>query len=427
MNTLVFLQFTSGSTGDPKGVMVSHGNLLHNFQMLQQGFGNPDSLCMVTWLPFFHDWGLIGCLLYPLYLERMSCIFFDPSAFLYKPLRWLQAISRYRANVSCAPNFAYELCLQNIEPEDLPDLDLNSWEVAMVGSEPVRSNTLEAFSAYFAPCGFRKSTFYPSYGLAEATLFVTGGPKANPPLYLTLDRTALEKHQVQPATPSTALPTHTLVSAGRLALTQQVIIVNPDTQIPCRPEEIGEIWIAGPSVTQGYWRQTEATAATFLARLDGSSPFLRTGDLGFLWQGELFVTGRSKDIIILAGRNYYPQDIESSVEHSHPSLRPNCGTAFSIEVNGSEHLAIVQELNYGPKPDLAQVIGNIQKAVARGHGIFASAIVIVKPGSVPKTSSGKIKRRGCQQLFLHRQLDILQIWHKQELQELWNRGEVTAR
>lgn len=417
-NTLVLLQYTSGSTGDPKGVMVSHGNLLNNFKMLHHGFDSPLAIRMVTWLPFFHDWGLIGCLLYPLYVEQMYCIFFEPSAFLYQPLRWLKAISQYRATISCAPNFAYELCLRSIEEEQLQELDLSCWEIAMVGAEPVRSDTLENFSSYFKSCGFRKTAFYPSYGLAEATLFVTGGPKSNPPVQLTLERAALEKNQLLPVEPSASLSQQTLVSCGQITPAQQVVIVNPETNTLSSSKEIGEIWIAGPSVTQGYWQQPQTTAETFYAYLKpkGREAFLRTGDLGFIWNGELFVTGRYKDIIILAGRNYYPQDIESIAEHSHPALRLNCGAAFSVDFNGDEHLVIVQELSYGPKPDLSQVIGNIQKEVARVYGIFASAIVIVKPGSIPKTSSGKIKRRNCKQLFLTNQLDILHFWQKQDLQ-----------
>ncbi|HEV7786800.1 MAG TPA: fatty acyl-AMP ligase, partial [Thermoanaerobaculia bacterium] len=292
-DTLAFLQYTSGSTAAPKGVMVSHGNLFHNEEMIRRAFGQSADSVIVGWLPLYHDMGLIGNVLQPLYLGA-HCILQTPATFLQRPLSWLAAISRYRATTSGAPNFAYDLCVRRIGAEQRAGLDLASWEVAFNGAEPVRPDTLERFAAAFAPQGFRRKAFYPCYGLAEATLFVSGGGKGALPVV-------------------EAAGARGLVGCGRPWMDQRLAVVDPESGRPVSDGQEGEIWISGPSVAQGYWGQPEATERDFRARLAGDpadageGPFLRTGDLGFLRGGELFVTGRLKDLIIVRGRNHYPQ------------------------------------------------------------------------------------------------------------------------
>jgi acyl-CoA synthetase (AMP-forming)/AMP-acid ligase II len=409
--SLAFLQFTSGSTGDPRGVMVSHGNLLHNLRLLEIGLEPGSDACTVSWLPFFHDWGLIGGLLQPLYLGVRGVIL-DPWDFLLKPLRWMRAISRFGATISGGPNFAYDLCARHAADEPLEGIDLSNWRTAIVSAEPVRASTLALFAERFGPCGFRRSALFPSYGLAESTLVVTSAKMGDGYWTLRTNRQALENGRVEiQASESGA---RDLVSSGAPLWNLKVAIARPGTASPAAPDEVGEIWVAGPSVTKGYWRDGEATAATFGARFDGepSPAYLRTGDLGFIRDGSLYVTGRSKDLIILAGRNLYPQDIEATAEASHPSLRRGCAAAFSVDGDGREHLVLVQELNYGPRPDLNQVIGAIQKTLATDDGVFADVIAIVEPGSVPKTSSGKIRRKECRGLYLGGQLRELAVWKR---------------
>ncbi|KYC35297.1 AMP-dependent synthetase [Scytonema hofmannii PCC 7110] len=410
--SLAFLQYTSGSTGTPKGVMVSHGNLLHNQQVIQTGFQHTDKTIGVSWLPLYHDMGLIGNILQPLYLG-IHCILMSPVAFLQRPIRWLEAISRYRGTTSGGPNFAYDLCSRKITPEQLSSLDLSSWDVAFNGAEPVHSDTIERFSEVFAPCGFRSSAFYPCYGMAETTLIVSGGLKVAPPVFETIQRDALEQKRVV-STYKENYEARTLVGCGQTLLEQQIIIAHPETLTCCLPNEVGEIWVSGPSVAQGYWDLPEETQRTFQAYLadTGTGPFLRTGDLGFLKDGELFVTGRLKDLIIIRGRNHYPQDIELTVERSHPALRQGYGAAFSVDVHGEERLAIAFEVerNYLRNLDVNEVVTAIRKAVTQQHEIQVYAILLLKTGSVPKTSSGKIQRHACRSGFLAVSLDVVADW-----------------
>jgi acyl-CoA synthetase (AMP-forming)/AMP-acid ligase II len=341
-------------------------------------------------------------------------IVLDPWDFLIKPLRWMRAISRFRATISGGPNFAYDLCARHAGDEPLDGLDLSSWQTAIVSAEPVRASTLELFAERFASCGFRRSALFPAYGLAESTLVVTSAKSGRGYSSLRVDRHRIEKGLVE-AQPVEA-QARELVSSGTPLWNLKVAIAKPGTARRADPEEVGEIWVAGASVARGYWRDQEATAAAFGLRFDGeaSPSYLRTGDLGFMRDGELYVTGRFKDLIILAGRNLYPQDIETTVEASHPALRRGCSAAFSVDGEGREHLVLVQELNFGPRPDLNQVIGAIQKTLAVDDGVFADVIAIVEPGSVPKTSSGKIKRRECRSLFLEGQLRELAVWRRAE-------------
>lgn len=398
---IVFLQYTSGSTGNPKGVMLSHANLLYNVGLIGDAVDRTAADHLLCWLPAFHDWGLIGFLLQALYVGS-PCTFMDPASFLQKPLRWLTAISRYRATFTGAPNFAYELCLKQSTPAQRAELDLSCLQVALVGAEPVHSETLRQFTATFGPCGLRPQAFFPCYGLAESTLWVSGGAVTDLPMYLEVDEVALQQHRVVPGT------SRILVSSGPAAGDHQVLIVHSATQTPCACDQIGEVWVAGSSVAGGYWRRRAEDFQGFLQ--DGRGPFLKTGDLGFLHEGELYITGRCKDLIIIAGRNYYPQDIEHTVETSHPSLRQGYGACFSIELGTIEQLVILQELNLGQRPDLTLVIAQIQRSVALTHGLSAAVIMIVKAGTIPKTSSGKVMRYACKTLFLNQQLPVLASW-----------------
>ncbi|MEH2007058.1 condensation domain-containing protein [Nostoc sp.] len=406
-DTLAFLQYTSGSTGTPKGVMLSHGNLLHNTAVTYQLMEHSPSSKFVSWLPVYHDMGLIGGILQPLY-GGFGCILMSPASFLQRPLRWLQAISHYKGTTSGAPNFAYDLCIQRITHQQKETLDLSSWSVAFNGAEPVRREILDRFAASFAECGFRPEAFYPCYGMAEATLMVSGGIKTALAQVRTVDKSALSQNQIVSAT-AHSKDIQTFVSCGQTIPQQEIVIVNPEKLDCCSLDEVGEIWVSGPSVGQGYWNRPLETEQIFHANLKdaGERPFLHTGDLGFLHNGELFITGRAKDLIIIRGRNLYPQDIELTVERSHLSLRSGSGAAFSIEVQKEERLVVVQELEFRAKPNLEEVIAAIRQTVAEEHEVQVYAVVLIKPGTIPKTSSGKIQRRATRAEFLAGELGII--------------------
>jgi amino acid adenylation domain-containing protein len=405
-DSIAFLQYTSGSTSEPKGVMVSHGNLLSNEQMIKWAFGHTEKSTFVGWLPLYHDMGLIGNLIQPLYIGARS-ILMSPAAFLQKPLRWLQAISRYKAATSGGPNFAYELCVRKITHEQKAGLDLGTWTVAFNGAEPVRSETIDSFAKAFESCGFRREAFQPCYGLAEATLIVSGGTDKGSPVVLTFNREALEENRVLAASPDED-DCGVLVSCGRALPGENILIVDAESLTKSSPDQVGEIWVSGPSVAPGYWNNQEETEKTFGAYLsdDGSGPFLRTGDLGFFKDDELFVTGRLKDLIIIRGRNHYPQDIEITAERSHAALRPGCGAAFPVDAVGEERLVLVQEIDH-EQHDAESIIENVRQAIVEEHEIQPHAILLIKAGSIPKTSSGKIQRRMCRLMFLKGSLDVL--------------------
>ncbi|QMS92029.1 amino acid adenylation domain-containing protein [Nostoc edaphicum CCNP1411] len=407
-DTLAFLQYTSGSTGTPKGVMLSHGNLLHNAAVTYQMMEHSPSSKFVSWLPAYHDMGLIGGILQPLY-GGFSCILMSPTSFLQRPYRWLQSISRYKGTTSGGPNFAYELCVQRITQEQKETLDLSSWSVAFNGAEPVRQETLEQFATTFAECGFHQQAFYPCYGMAEATLIVSGGSKTALAQVKTVEKSALSQNQIIEAT-AQSQDIQSFVSCGETIPQQQIVIVNPERLTRCSSDEVGEIWVSGLSVGQGYWNRTEETEQTFHAYLKDTKegPFLRTGDLGFLENGELFITGRAKDLIIIRGRNLYPQDIELTAQGSHPSLRAGANAAFTLEVNNEERLVVVQELEFRAKPDLAEVARAIRQAITEEHEVQVYAVVLIKPGSIPKTSSGKIQRRATRAQFQNGELNVVE-------------------
>ncbi|MGQ0556395.1 MAG: amino acid adenylation domain-containing protein, partial [Nitrospiraceae bacterium] len=405
--TLAFLQYTSGSTGSPKGVMVSHENLLHNQRMIQEAFGHGEHTTVLGWLPLYHDMGLIGNVLQPLYLGR-PCVLMSPVHFMQKPFRWLSAISRYRATTSGAPNFAYDLCVRQISVEEREQLDLSSWSVAFNGAEPIHAGTLDRFTDVFGRYGFRREAFYPCYGLAEATLFVSGGEHGAAPILTLAEKAALEKGEVVAASRADSSATR-LVGCGRPAVDQQLVIVNPDTFLRCPHGHVGEIWVKGASVAQGYWNRGETTAQTFAATLGdtGEGPFLRTGDLGVIRDDELFIVGRLKDLVIIRGRNHYPHDIEATVQESHYSLRPGCGAVLSIPVDDEEQLVVVQEVAGHSSIALDSIAAGVGRAVTEHHEVQVYAVVLIKPGTLPKTSSGKVQRHLCRARFLAHKLDVV--------------------
>ncbi|MEH1824138.1 MAG: AMP-binding protein [Nostoc sp.] len=392
--------------------MLNHGNLLHNSALIYECFQDTPNSMGVSWLPVYHDMGLIGGVLQPLYIGAPMTLI-SPVDFLQSPVRWLNAISRYKATTSGGPNFAYDLCVRRITDEQRMTLDLSSWEVAFNGAEPIRAETLERFAAAFEPCGFRRSAFYPCYGMAETTLIVSGGFKATQPAIKIIQGDALEQNQVVPAFREKN-GTRTLVGCGQTRLDQRIVIAHPETLTCCLPDEVGEILVSGGSVAQGYWNRPEETEYTFKAYLtdSGEGLFLRTGDLGFLQDGELFITGRIKDLIIIRGRNHYPQDIELTVEQSHPALRLGHGAAFSVDMDGIEQLVIAQEVerSYLRNLNINEIVTAICQTVAQQHEIQVYAILLLKTGSIPKTSSGKIQRYACRTGFLNNSLDVVSDW-----------------
>ena len=432
--SLAMLQYTSGSTHLPQGVMLSHQNLLRNAQQTASVLEHAEHSVGVGWLPLHHDMGLVGSVLQPLY-AGFPCVLMSPMAFLQRPIRWLEAISTYRATTSGGPNFGYDLCVRKITAEQRKKLDLSCWEIAINGAEPVRPATINEFAATFEASGFRREAFYPCYGLAEATLMSSGGQKTASPVIRNIQKAALEQHQK--AIPCiSAAGAQSLVGCGKSFKDQRIIIVDPDTLTPCEPSEVGEVWVAGPSVALGYWNRPKATEETFQAyTTSGDGPFLRTGDLGFLSHGELFITSRLKDVIIIRARTHYPQDIEVTVEQSHAALRPHCVAAFAVEIDGEERLVVVQEVERrlhqknndnergkGKKErrpprhlEMETIIGNICQAVAEKHDVQVAAVLLLRAGSIPKTSSGKIRRHACRIGFLNHTLDVVGQWYASHL------------
>jgi acyl-CoA synthetase (AMP-forming)/AMP-acid ligase II len=401
-STLALLQYTSGSTASPRGVMVTHGNLLHNLGLAADlGRYNRESVA-VSWLPVNHDMGLINGVLQGVYSGSRT-VQMSPAAFLQRPARWLQAISRFGATHSGAPNFAYDLCARRVSEEDRDGLDLRSWELAYNGSEPVRRSTLENFVRAFGSCGFRWTSFRPGYGLAEATLLVTSDEAATAPLVRA------------------ASPHGEWVSCGVVDGRMRIRIVDPVALLPRADGEIGEIWVTGESVTAGYWNQPRQSAATFRAFIAGSSdgPYLRTGDLGCVVDGHLFVTGRIKDVLIVRGLKHYPHDIEATAEAAHRSLRPGCCAAFSVQREGEEGIAVIAEVEPRFGSALAEDIGSdaiaaIRRAVADGHQVALHAVALVPAGTLPKTTSGKLQRFLCRDGFLGGTLGPLAAWCESE-------------
>ena len=409
------LQYTSGSTGEPRGVALGHDNLLANQVLIQECFGHdPRELAAragepgVAWLPLFHDMGLVGHVLHPVYLGVTS-VLMSPLAFLQRPLRWLEAVSAFRAHTSGGPSFAYDLCLRHVTEEERDRLDLESWEVAYCGAEPIREGTPRRFADYFAAAGFRRRAFVPCYGLAEATLLVTGGDRDRPESKRTLDARALAEGRVETCPPARR-GTRTVVSCGRPRGDAGLRIVHPERRVPCEEGQIGEVWITGRSVARGYWRRPSLSREIFGATLEGGdgTPHLRTGDLGFLWRGELYVTGRLKELIVVHGRNHYPADIEATAEASHPGVRPGCCAAFGLPAEGGEQLALVVEIDHSRiDGDPGEVIARIRQTVEQEHGLRAYAVTLIPPRTLPKTSSGKPQRHACRTALLRGEFEVV--------------------
>jgi acyl-CoA synthetase (AMP-forming)/AMP-acid ligase II len=407
-NATAFLQYTSGSTASPKGVMISHANILANARMIREAFALTEESVGVGWLPLYHDMGLIGNILGTLYVGG-HFILMSPMAFLQRPGRWLKAISDYQATISGGPDFAYDLCVRRIPPEERSGLDLSRWKVAFNGAEPIRCDTLDRYTTAFGPCGFRREAFYPCYGLAEATLLVTAGKSVPAPTILRVARRALEQNLITLAADSNG-EARPLVSCGVPSSDTTVAIVDPRSMVQCPTGRVGEIWVRGNHVAQGYWNQLVETEIVFEAHLadTGDGPYLRTGDLGFLHEGELFVTGRLKDLIIVRGANYYPEDLESTVERSHPSLRPQGGAAFSVERDDETQVVIGHEVVRScEQTDYVAVIGAIRQTLVEEHELQADVVLLLKAGSLPRTSSGKLERHACAAAFLAGTLQVM--------------------
>ena len=408
--TLAMLQYTSGSTSTPRGVMVTHRNLLHNQQLISFAAAAPSGSVGVSWLPAFHDMGLIGGILHPIFLGGHG-ILFSPAAFLQKPVTWLKTMSKYRAHSSGAPDFAYDLCARSVTDAQKHGLDLSSWKVAFTGSEPIRAETLKRFTRTFASCGFDARMFLPCYGLAEATLFVTGRRHGDNPTFLPIDRHALGEGRLITSGPE--VNGHQLVGCGRASDAISIRIIDPESRDPLIDGEVGEIWIRGDSVARGYWQRPAESEEFFHARTSaGEGPYLRTGDLGVMHDGELFVTGRRKDLIIIRGQNHYPQDIEHTAEQAHESIRPSCVAAFGIDYDGEERLVVALEVepdktNRDSAADIETVASAVREAVSDKHEIEAHAVIALKSGAMPKTSSGKIQRRACRDAYLAGQLPLV--------------------
>jgi acyl-CoA synthetase (AMP-forming)/AMP-acid ligase II len=394
---VVFLQYTSGSTSDPRGVRVTHGSLVANTRMLCDAFGLSDKSICCSWVPPFHDMGLIGGILTPL-AAGMHSVQMAPEAFLRRPERWLRALTHYGATYSGAPNFAYDLCVRRVE--NLDGLDLSRWAVAINGAEPVREKTLAAFADKFAPCGFDAASLYAAYGLAEATLLVSTRPRGADST-LSVSPEALADGRLELEDAANGRP---LVSCGPPVSGTEVAIVDPESGDELADGVVGEIWVSGPHVCDGYWNSPTLSAEVFPAGT------LRTGDLGFLWQGEVFVTGRMKDLLIIRGRNHYPQDLEQTMEAAAPDLRPGCGVAVTLGTDTGERLVLIQELTRASKGDPEALVEAIRRQVNEGHGVAVDEIVLVKSGSVQKTTSGKVRRSSTSAALEAGELTIIHRW-----------------
>ncbi|QDS91268.1 Long-chain-fatty-acid--AMP ligase FadD29 [Rosistilla ulvae] len=420
---LGLLQYTSGSTSDPKGVMVRNANLLSNLESIRSSYAlefaaddASEHSRGVFWLPAYHDMGLIGGILEPIYVGG-EAVLMSPRSFLQRPLRWLQAISSHRASFSGAPNFAYQLCVDRIDPEHTRGLDLSCWTTAFCGAEPVRAATLDAFIQRFEPAGYRASSFCPCYGLAEATLLAAGGGDRNEPKYLDVDRDSLSVGRYQPAAQGQPEATvQRLVSSGPAADGMRIAIVDPDTAATQADGAVGEIWLQGPSVADGYWNREAVNAEQFHATIAGepeAGKFLRSGDLGFLHRDQLYVTGRMKDVIILRGRNVYPQDIEATVCECLGEASGGPAAAFSAQGDGQEALAVVAEVaRQTPPESLAGLVRRLRRRLIEQHEVDARTIALTRPGGVPLTTSGKVQRQACRSQFFSGELKTKHRWDR---------------
>ncbi|MEB3051808.1 fatty acyl-AMP ligase [Mycolicibacter sp. MYC123] len=406
------LLYTSASVGSAKGVMLSHDNVIRNLAAMHQAWPGDDHETAVYWLPPHRNMGLIGAVLEMLYIG-CSTVLLSPSAFVQRPMRWLEAISAYRGTVTAAPDFAYRLCVERSTPAERAGLDLSSLSTAVNGGERVWESTMRAFTEAFAPAGFRSRAFVPVYGLTEATLLVSGGSNAGDPMVRHVDRGWLRAERVVDAGPGDCGAT-SVVGCGRPR--QPILIVDPDTRRVCGGDELGEIWVSGTGVGHGYWDLEEQTKRTFHATVAGCGevPFLRTGDVGFVRDGELFVTGRCHDLIVVGGVEHYPSDLELTVQHCHPDFPAGRTAVFAVapESGGAEHVVVVQEIDRDVHEDeFVDMLSAIQGGLAARHGIQADAVVLVQPWCIPTTSGGKILRDQCRYEFVYHIMEPLARWH----------------
>ena len=418
-DSLALLQYTSGSTSAPKGVMVSHGNLLHNLAYLDHLEENDATSVAVSWLPVIHDMGLIEAVLLPAY-SGYPAYLMAPETFLQRPLRWLQAITRYRGTNSGGPNFAFDLCVRKIDPQQVQALDLSSWRCAYNGAEPIRRDTLVRFHETFRSAGFRWSSFFPVYGLAESTLLVSSGRRMDEPAICEADADALTQGRFTTAIADASRGTTSLVACGPVWFGTEIRIIDPETHEQCAPNRVGEIWISSLSVARGYWRCPEQTALAFGARLvTGEGPFLRTGDLGVMHEGQLVVTGRLKDLLIVRGAKHYPQDLELTAERQHAAVRAGCCAAFAVGGSDGESAVLAAEIDTrqlaGPSNaermmQLAEIAAGIRRGIVEQHGVLLQAVSLIALGSMPKTTSGKLQRQACRAAFDSGTLDELHRW-----------------
>ena len=399
-NDLAFIQYTSGSTSSPKGVMVRHRNIMANQIMIQHGFKNDESTIGASWLPMYHDMGLIGNVLQPIYLG-IPLIFMSPFLFLQRPIRWLRMISQYKVTTSGGPNFAYQLCVEKISEAEQQSLDLSRWRVAYCGAEPVRYNSIRRFYERFKKNGFQWESFLPCYGLAEATLFVSGGPACEAPICRQIGDDINQDAQV------TKIPKETLVASGRTYEDLDVRIVDPEEKIQCNDGIPGEIWISGVSVCDGYWGNPNCNSEFNLSLSDDHTVYFRTGDIGIKIDGQLFISGRIKDMLIIHGRNLFPEDIEMVVSGIHPDFIDHGTAAFSISVGNEEKLVIVQEIHRHVKSGFEQAIKDVQIHISRQFELQAYDVLLVKERCIPRTSSGKIQRYLCKQYYINKRLKIV--------------------
>ncbi|MBT9544134.1 MAG: fatty acyl-AMP ligase [Candidatus Sericytochromatia bacterium] len=397
-NDLALLQYTSGSTGSPRGVMLSHGNVYANLLSLVAPWQTMPAIKehIVSWLPLYHDMGLMAGIVFPRFINARATTF-SPLYFLQKPKRWLMALSETQGTISCAPNFAFGMCLKKISEEQLAGLDLRHWRISLNGAEAINPETLERFAERFAPCGFKNTAYYNAYGMAETAVFVTGGKPLNTPVVRSFEREALSQHHVVPSPEG-----RVMVGLGQSWADTQLCIVDPETCQRLGPTQVGEIWIQGGSVGLGYWRRPEETQATFAAEIAAeptAGKWLRSGDLGFIFEGDLFITGRRKELIILQGQNHSPPVIEQAVQTANTHFRTGCGAAFSVG-ESPEKLILVQEVRNECPLSASELEAIARKALAEAEGLHLDELVLVETGSLPKTSSGKIQRNLCQNVYL---------------------------
>jgi acyl-CoA synthetase (AMP-forming)/AMP-acid ligase II len=421
-DSLAFLQYTSGSTGQPKGVMVTNGNLLNNAAAYGGILGCTAESRTVAWVPLYHDLGLIGHVIGPM-AWGTDVILMTPDDFVTRPGRWLRAMSQFGGVYSAGPNFSFDLCVKRVSEQEREGLDLSSWTVAGNGAEPVRRDTLDRFIEAYEPYGFGRQAMRPIWGLAEATLVMTSSPYLGPAeSSVTVDDIALTVGRVRAATDGDKR-SKTLVSNGETVANHTVVVVDPATGTRCADGVVGEVWVAGPCLGQGYWQRPDATEQTFHNRLDGSdAPFLRTGDLGFLRPEGLYITGRIKDVIIVNGQNHYPQDIEYAVEGVSEALRPGCGAAFALDLDDTEFAVLVHEVNPDGLGQPEELMQAVRMRVQDEAELTLDGVFLIPPKAVPKTSSGKIQRSGTRMALLDGQLPVLASWRRDEFGESLDRA-----